>query len=225
MPPRKDYGPASRSSSRLTAKPESQSQPEDAIASSEPRERQQQPLNIEPESPFDTDTEPESPSPKIEDNVIPSIEEYESDHYELASDTPASSSEYPLLNPTKTPATVTMAATISPEQLARLLALLPDSRGIIPENSAFRGSLFKPSGLAAKAAFKLYGENELSANPRYDAKAKKCGINPSIFEGKKEEFDDWVVSIADKLIEDDAIFKIKHSCIIVVNLLISGYIK
>lgn len=225
MPPRKDYGSASRSSSRLIEKPKKQSKPEDASASSEPRERQQQPLNTEPRSPFIIDTAPKSQSPKIEDNVIPSIEDYESDSYELALDTPEGFLDQPIPKPPVAPATAIMASAISPEQLAQLLALLPNSRGVTPENSAFGGTAFKPSGLAAKAAFKPYGADELSVNPSYDAKAKRCGINPNIFDGKKEDFDDWVITVADKLIEDDATFRTERSRMAVVNALTSGLAK
>jgi hypothetical protein len=95
-------------------------------------------------------------------------------------------------------------------------------RAITPANSAFGGTNFQPSGFAALAAFVPYGEDQNAANPKYDKKARPSGVNPGVFKGDKEEFDKWVIKLADKLEEDNETYKRERSRMALVNSLTEG---
>ena len=92
-------------------------------------------------------------------------------------------------------------------------------------NSAFGGTDFKSTGFAALPAFKPYSEDQNACNPDYDRKARKSGINPGMFKGDKDEFDDWIIGLADKFDKDNKTFKKERSCMAVFNLLIEGNAK
>jgi len=107
-----------------------------------------------------------------------------------------------------------LAATV-----AALQEQLRGSRGTTPAQSVFGGSAFAPSGPAALPAFAPYipdGGCE-AANPHYDRKARKTGIEPGKFDGKKEEFDTWVTKLSDNFTEDADTFKNERSRMAVIN--------
>ena len=91
-----------------------------------------------------------------------------------------------------------------------------------PVDSAFGGTKFAASGVAAKAAFAPYGDNQNAVNPRYSRKAKPTSIDPGTFEGNKDEFDGWIVKLADKFEEDNETFKKERSRMALINNLVSG---
>lgn len=227
MPPRVNYPPASRSSTRISSKPESQSNREDNPADSEPIERQQQPES----------TEPESPPTESADIPLRSIEadpEESDEEYESASDTKGVSSEFKtktLPLPTTSSTTDTMSeppanGLFSPAQLAQLVAAMTAAtREVTPANSAFGGTAFEPTGHAAHVAFTPFGEDALARNKDYDKTTKKSGVTPFAFEGNTETFDDWVLSVADKMMEDHETFKTERSRMVIVYNCTTGLAK
>jgi len=89
-------------------------------------------------------------------------------------------------------------------------------------NSAFGGADFKPTGFAALPAFAPYGKNQHAANPSYDRNARKTGVDPGILLGDKEEFDKWIVKVADKVDEDNDTFRKERSRMALLNSLTQG---
>ena len=87
----------------------------------------------------------------------------------------------------------------------------PRERTSTPANSAFGGTVFQPTGVAARAAFNPYGTNHRSSNPDYKEKAKARGLDPGRFQGNEKEFDNWIVKVADKLEEDNETFRKEKS--------------
>ncbi|KAG6171085.1 hypothetical protein E4U51_000279 [Claviceps purpurea] len=56
-----------------------------------------------------------------------------------------------------------------------------------PETSAFGGTNFKPTGLAANKKLKPYGINQDADNLAYDPKARETRSQPEVFEGFKAQ--------------------------------------
>ena len=110
--------------------------------------------------------------------------------------------------------------------LARLAQLeatdVRNTRGITPDQSAFGGANFQPTGFAAKKVFRPYGIDQDAKNPNYDPKAKRSGVDPGVFKGDKEVFDKWVTKLADKFDDDDNTFKKERSRMAVVNAITEG---
>ena len=105
----------------------------------------------------------------------------------------------------------------------RLRAAARDtSREPTPADSAFGGKKFIPTGVAARAAFDPYGDDQYAANPHYNRKAKATSIDPRQFDGNKDEFDSWLVKLADKFEEDDETFKKERSRMAIINSLVTG---
>lgn len=97
-----------------------------------------------------------------------------------------------------------------------------ETRSVTPAHSAFGGTDFQPTGFAALPAFKPYGKDQRAANPAYDSKAKKAGIDPGKFRGDKLEFDEWIIKVADKLEEDDTTFRRERTRMALVNSWVEG---
>ena len=57
----------------------------------------------------------------------------------------------------------------------------------------------------------------ITANPTYNRKARKTGIDPGKFNGKKEEFNTWVTKLADNFIKDVETFKNERNKMAVIN--------
>ena len=95
-------------------------------------------------------------------------------------------------------------------------------REATPDNSAFGSANFEPVGLAARKAFKPYGEDQAAKNPAYDRKAKATARDPSKFSGNKNEFDYWITRLADKFMKDDETFKTERSRMALINGLVTG---
>ena len=230
MPPRKDYGPPTRRSSRLTQEPEA---PAVKSEDTEP-EKPVHPQNTEPEKPVLPDQETLHPEA---DEPVPSIEEESAEEFESAdeNDRDQAASESPeeetIISQHQSP---TMTASNGDanqlnallERIAQLEARAQDndrgSRGVTPAQSAFGGENFTPTGFAAKPAFKPYGRDQEAKNPSYDQKAKKMGVDPGVFEGDKKKFDKWIVKVADKFMEDNETFKTERSRMAVLNALTEG---
>jgi hypothetical protein len=80
-----------------------------------------------------------------------------------------------------------------------------------PTTSAFGGIKFRPTGIAARLEFRPYGASSLTKNPAYDKKARTTATDPGKFDGNRDEFDQWVIRVADKFAEDDETFKTERS--------------
>jgi hypothetical protein len=87
---------------------------------------------------------------------------------------------------------------------------LDRSRRSTTVNSAFGGTVFKPSGVAALPAFKPFTGVD-GANPKYDRKEKARAGDPGKFSGDMTLFDNWVYKLADKLEEVEPIFRTEKS--------------
>jgi hypothetical protein len=248
MPLKKDYGPPTRRSQRLTTaseEPEKINQVDDRDKSKE-SENPEEEVNVIAEG-----TEPEEPARlelgenREQDTPFPSIEEeedHESEDYdsapasvnleEAADQLPLEQEEPNLYNP----APFTMPGNDNNDnQLAAMERLLQrvaqleareeperSTRGVTPANSAFGGSDFKPVGFAALLAFKPFGDNQKAKNAAYDRKARETRRDPGIFEGDKDLFDDWIIKLADKCEEDLETFKTERSRMALVYSLTNG---
>lgn len=138
--------------------------------------------------------------------------------------TPAPNSE-PENNMTAAPPTAAQTEAL----LARITQLeanstktTQDARGITPANSAFGGDDFKPTGFAAWPVFTPYGNDQTAINPHYDKKARKAGVDPCVFSGNKEDFDKWIIKVADKFDEDNETFRKERSRMAIINSLTQG---
>ena len=76
--------------------------------------------------------------------------------------------------------------------------------------SAFGGTNFQPTGMAAWEAFREF-DGERGANPQYRDKARARASDPGIFSGDKKEFDNWLRKLADKFEEDVETFRTEKS--------------
>lgn len=206
----------------------------DIPSSTEPYEPAEDPSDPESEEPVTTLSSTESNSPVAtpsdpeQDLPVASIEEsdYDSAKEQLKAEDIATFTNLSTarkknkhLLPTKsadmaspTPTPAELQATID-----RLLAQINSQndnlrdREVTPAHSAFGGEKFTPVGFAALPAFTAYGTTQKSANPNYDRKARKAGVEAGIFNGDKEEFDHWIITVADKFEEDDITFKTERS--------------
>ena len=84
------------------------------------------------------------------------------------------------------------------------------SRGFSVE-SAFGGTSFRPSGMAAWPAFLPVSTPVDDPNPKYKEEARSRGEHPGKFEGDKNVFDNWLRKLADKLDEDVTTFRSERS--------------
>jgi hypothetical protein len=76
--------------------------------------------------------------------------------------------------------------------------------------SAFGGSLYRPTGMAAWPAFRKYAGPD-GKNPHYDRKEKPLAKDPPAFKGDKTTFDSWLRKLADKFEEDNPCFRTERS--------------
>jgi hypothetical protein len=82
------------------------------------------------------------------------------------------------------------------------------TRASTPADSAFGGTAYKPTGMAAKPAFTAFPDGK---NNKYNDKSKARGKDPTPFEGDTEAFDLFVYSVADKFEEDETTFRTEKS--------------
>lgn len=85
------------------------------------------------------------------------------------------------------------------------------TRATTPANSAFGGTEFQPTGAAALPAFKPYGKDQQAKNPAYDKTARESRRDPGTFNGDKNQYDRWVLKLADKCDNDNETFKTERS--------------
>jgi hypothetical protein len=76
--------------------------------------------------------------------------------------------------------------------------------------SAFGGSFFRPTGMAAWPVFEKYMGTD-GKNPSYDRKEKPLAKDPPSFKGDKTTFDNWIRKLADKFEEDKPCFRTEQS--------------
>ena len=62
------------------------------------------------------------------------------------------------------------------------------TRGVTPAQSAFRGSDYKPVGVAAKQEFKPFGDDQWLVNEDYNPQQREVNDKPSTFTGDKKAF-------------------------------------
>jgi hypothetical protein len=84
------------------------------------------------------------------------------------------------------------------------------TRQSTPAESAFGGTKFRPTGMAAWPQFTPFAGNE-GKNPGYDDRAKARAKDPPAFEGKEDDFDQFVQDVADKFEEDENTFRAEKS--------------
>ncbi|KAG6223679.1 hypothetical protein E4U34_000753 [Claviceps purpurea] len=61
------------------------------------------------------------------------------------------------------------------------------------EASAVGGTGSKSTGFAANKKLDPYEDSQDAENPKFDPKARESRSLPEVFEGKKEEFEGWMV--------------------------------
>lgn len=98
-------------------------------------------------------------------------------------------------------------------------------RAVTPMNSAFGGSDFQPTGFAALDAFKSYGKDQNAVNPKYNENKKQVGLNPGVFSGDKEEYDDWITDVADYIRRNDRTYETERDRMSTLRSLTQGYAK
>lgn len=84
-------------------------------------------------------------------------------------------------------------------------------RTTTPTESAFGGTEFRPTGIAALPAFTPFNGNGKGPNPEYSDKSRARAENPGKFSGDEKEFDNWVQKLADKFEEDVSTFRNEKS--------------
>lgn len=231
MPPKRDYGPPTRSSSRIA----SQSRDGDDIKNED--SGRQSPRASEPEN-QPTTTEPEEPVTTIESDSYDSAPEQPEVRKNNAA-TPVQSieDEPPTPTNTRTPKTIMSAPSATSDQgvtsteqtLSAILARLTQieaaqtpttldrsQRGITPADSA-NGPTFKPSGFSAMDQFRPYGSDQNAKNPVYNEKRRETHLNPGKFDGNKDLFDIWIIDLADKCRRDDRTFEVERDRMMLIN--------
>jgi hypothetical protein len=246
MPTKRDYGPPTRRSQRLTTASE---EPEGITTQVDDHEEEAIAVAVATAE----GTEPEEPARlalgdnREQDTLLPSIEEEdnESEEYDSATETNNLEEAADYLPLAQQPAQQPNLSLFTPlampddndnlrsamEQILRRLAQLeareePETqrptRGITPSNSAFGGVDFKPTGFAALPAFKPFGADQDAKNAAFDRKARESRRDPGTFQGNKDLFDKWVIKLADKCKEDLDTFKTERSRMALVFSLTDG---
>lgn len=237
--------PAGESS--ITVKAPDESVP-DIPSSPVPEEPAQAPSSPAPEEPATTPRDPERDTPvaKIEaeePDHDSATEQPEADHQLALSENLSTSADSEAVTsgknaaPSKSPDMVSNNNTPAPtaEEFAALAATVAQlraqlnqsvdnrrDRSVTPAESVFGGSNFTPVGFAAYPAFKPYGKDQNAVNPRYDRQDRKTGVDPGLFGGDKEDFDRWIITLADKFVEDDSTFKTERSRMAVLHAATKG---
>ena len=160
----------------------------------------------------------DQPSPKDEETEQ---SQHSSDSDDESTDLPPSPKVAPVPDP-RQPDNMSAPAMNIQSLTAAVAALqeqLRASRGVTPAQSVFGGTSFEPTGPAAIPAFAPYAANGsmMTANPNYNRKTRKTGIDPGKFDGQKDEFDTWIAKLADLFIEDAETFKNERSRMAVIN--------
>lgn len=89
------------------------------------------------------------------------------------------------------------------------------------DTSAFGGSNFRATGMAAWPVFEMFdGEN--GANPKYDKAEKARADSPPKFSGDKTLFDNWLQQVSDKFEEDMATYRSERSRMMALNKWLAG---
>src|ERR1700716_3598243 len=229
MPTKRDYGPPTRRSQRLTTASE---EPEGITTQVDDYEEEAIAVAVA----IAEGTEPEEPARfalgdnREQDTLLPSIEEEdnESEEYDSATETNnlEEAADYlPLAQQPAQQRNLSLSTSLTMpddndnlrsamERILRRLAQLeageePErpTRGITPSNNAFGGVDFKPTGLAALPTFKPFGVDQNAKNVTFDRKARESRRDPGVFQGDKDLFDNWIIKLADKCREDLETFK------------------
>ena len=185
MPTKRDYGPPTRRSQRLTTASE---EPEGITTQVDVNDEEATAVAVATAE----GTEPEEPARlalgdnREQDTLLPSIEEEEeSKDYDSAPENnnlEETADELPLKQEPSLPTSFTMPDSDDQrsvvEQLLQCIAQLETCneprhsiRGITPLNSVFGGTDFKPVGFAALPAFKPFGADQEANNALFDRKA------------------------------------------------------
>src|ERR1700716_1686192 len=244
MPTKRDYGPPTRRSQRLTTASE---EPEGITTQVDDYEEEAIAVAVA----IAEGTEPEEPARfalgdnREQDTLLPSIEEEdnESEEYDSATETNnlEEAADYlPLAQQPAQQRNLSLSTSLTMpddndnlrsamERILRRLAQLeareePErpTRGITPSNSAFGGVDFKPTGFAALPTFKPFGVDQDAKNVTFDRKARESRRDPGIFQGDKDLFDNWIIKLADKCREDLETFNTELSRMALVYSLTEG---
>ncbi|KAI6263845.1 hypothetical protein MCOR34_012008 [Pyricularia oryzae] len=208
MPRLKDHPPASRKSQRLIS-----NKTEQINRSTDDPTRPESETDFTPNT--DSTLEDEIEVDSLSNTAWPNIETPEEnlDEFEFA--------EARHTTPETNPNMMADGNDLASE-IARLQAVItrlqterqnnqPEARQATPENSAFGGTRFEPTGLASRKAFKPYGHSQEAANPHYSERAKSRGSDPGTFSGSSTTFDRWITKLADYFEKDNTTFRTERS--------------
>lgn len=221
MPHKKDWGPATRSSNRLSTTTDEESEeltitPNAAIPLTKEEDDRlagTAPVNIEPRNALPShETTYHSADELSRRRSHTDIQQTSDAQASAAADsgTPSEASSIRTMNPADQSAMHDMAALLA--RMSALERVQNDrTRGTTPDNSAFGGQNFQPIGLAAKRQFQPFGNNQDSVNPEYDNKQRESRLSPPVFADDKSKFKNFIIKLGDKVARDRKTFPDERS--------------